>query len=276
VTGETPAGPTSARVLTLNLWGWGQDWPERRRRLAAGLAWLRPDLITFQEAIRTDDLDEVGLLIGDEYQVAHQTSRGDDGVGVTTASRWPLGAVMEIDLPVTPRTEDFACTTLVTEILAPEPLGRIWLANHLPSWEPDFEHERCRQAVVAARELERLADARPGHIVVAGDFDAEPEATSVRFWTGQHPLEGWSVCYRDAWESAAAAGEPGETFSRANPYCADWDWPFRRIDYVLVRCGRHGGPTLTVRDCRRVFDSPDDVVSDHYGVLADLGLPPAG
>ena len=271
---DTPAGATSARLLTLNLWGWGEDWAERRRRLMAGIAWFRPDLLTFQEAVRTDDADEVRALLGDGYDVAHQTSRGDDGVGITTASRWPIGTVTEVDLHVTPRTEDFACTTLVTEVLAPEPLGRIWLANHLPSWEPDFEHERCLQAVVAARELDRLADERPGHVVVAGDLDAEPDAASIRFWTGRQPLDGWSVCYRDAWESAGP-GEPSDTFSPANPYGADWDWPFRRIDYVLVRCSRHGGPTLTVNDCRRVFDGVDDVVSDHYGVLADLGLPPS-
>ena len=256
------------------MWGWGDDWTERRRRLAAGVAWLRPDLLTFQEAVRTDAADEVRAVVGDGYWVAHQGSRGDDGVGVTTASRWPVGQVLEVDLHVTERTEEFACTTLVTEILAPEPLGRIWLANHLPSWEPDLEHERCLQALAAARELDRLADERPGHVVVAGDLDADPESTSMRFWTGRQPLDGWSVCYRDAWESARP-GEPGDTFSPANPYSSDWDWPFRRIDYVLVRCARHGGPTLKVRQCRRVFDGTDEAVSDHYGVLADLELPPA-
>jgi endonuclease/exonuclease/phosphatase family metal-dependent hydrolase len=274
VAADTPTRASSARLLTLNMWGWGDDWTVRRRRLAAGVAWLRPDLLTFQEAVRTDAADEVRAVVGDGYWVAHQGSRGDDGVGVTTASRWPVGQVLEVDLHVTERTEEFACTTLVTEILAPEPLGRIWLANHLPSWEPDLEHERCLQALAAARELDRLADERPGHVVVAGDLDADPESTSMRFWTGRQPLDGWSVCYRDAWESARP-GEPGDTFSPANPYSSDWDWPFRRIDYVLVRCARHGGPTLKVRQCRRVFDGTDEAVSDHYGVLADLGLPPA-
>ncbi len=30
----------------------------------------------------------------------------------------------------------------------------------------------------------------------------------------------------------------------------DGDWPFRRIDHILVRCGLHGGPTLEIRDSR--------------------------
>jgi endonuclease/exonuclease/phosphatase family metal-dependent hydrolase len=95
----------------------------------------------------------------------------------------------------------------------------------------------------------------PGHVVVAGDLDAAPDADSVRFWTGRHVIDGHSVCYRDAWASARPT-EPGHTFVPGNPHGADWDWPFRRIDYVLVRCGDHGGPTLRIEDCARTFDQP--------------------
>jgi endonuclease/exonuclease/phosphatase family metal-dependent hydrolase len=59
-----------------------------------------------------------------------------------------------------------------------------------------------------------------------------------------------------------------------NPLVADWDWPFRRIDYIFVRCDVHGGPTLAIQDCARTFDKPvDDVwASDHFGLVADLVL----
>ena len=72
-----------------------------------------------------------------------------------------------------------------------------------------------------------------------------------------------------------APGEPGDTFTPDNPLVADPDWPFRRIDYILVRCGDHGGPTLGIRSCKRVFDEPIDGVwaSDHFGVTADVGPP---
>jgi hypothetical protein len=48
----------------------------------------------------------------------------------------------------------------------------------------------------------------------------------------------------------------------------------RRIDYVLVRAGRHGA-LLQVMHCERLLDGPVDSVwaSDHYGVIADLFLP---
>jgi endonuclease/exonuclease/phosphatase family metal-dependent hydrolase len=56
---------------------------------------------------------------------------------------------------------------------------------------------------------------------------------------------------------------------------ADWDWPFRRLDYILVRCGLHGGPTLEVAACGRIFDEPVEGVwaSDHFGLVADLAVP---
>jgi endonuclease/exonuclease/phosphatase family metal-dependent hydrolase len=137
------------------------------------------------------------------------------------------------------------------------------------------QHERELQAVVTARLVEELRDREPGHVILAGDFDADPDATSVRFWTGRHALDGLSVCYRDAWESARP-GEPGPTYGPGNPNSADWDWPFRRIDYIMVRCGSHGGPTLAIASCRRTFDGPGTSASDHYGLVAELTVPPDG
>jgi endonuclease/exonuclease/phosphatase family metal-dependent hydrolase len=260
------------RLATHNVWGVRGDWEQRLQILRRGYEQLAADVVTLQETILDDEVDQARSILGDGYKLVQQRSREPDGQGVTIASRWPVGEVVECDLDVTPRTGEFACTTLIAEVLAPEPLGRMWIANHLPDYQLDHEHERCLQAVVAAQTLEELAGARPGHVIVAGDFDADPESASVRFWTGRQPLEGLSVCFRDAWESTHA-GETGGTFVPENPYSADWDWPYRRIDYVLVRCGTHGGPTLSIEDCRRTFDGFDTTASDHYGVVADLSVP---
>ena len=44
---------------------------------------------------------------------------------------------------------------------------------------------------------------------------------------------------------------------------------------MFVRCGLHGGPTLEITSCERIFAEPVDGVwaSDHFGVVADLELP---
>jgi endonuclease/exonuclease/phosphatase family metal-dependent hydrolase len=268
-------------VVTLNLWGRRGDWAGRREVLRAGLHELDPDLVAFVEAVKTEEYDQVADLLGPGYHVAHQRDRepggpGDvePGQGASLASRWSLGEVHEVDLHVTPRAAGFASTTLVAEIDAPEPYGPLLFAGHVPNWQLSFERERELQAVAAATFVEELVGGRELHVVFAGDFTADPDAASVRFLTGRQSLEGTSVCYRDAWESAHP-GDPGHTFTPRNPLMRDHDWPFRRLDYVLVRCGEHGGPTLEIADCRLLFDKPLDGVwaSDHFGVVAELTIP---
>ncbi|MGH3500410.1 MAG: endonuclease/exonuclease/phosphatase family protein [Nocardioidaceae bacterium] len=193
------------------------------------------------------------------------------GQGITTASKWPFGRTLEVDLHLTERTGDFACTCLVTEVLAPEPYGRVWVANHFPDYQLDHERERRLQTVAAARALESVVHEAPGHAIVAGDLDADPGADSIQFWTGRHVVDEASVCYRSAWEATHPA-EPMATYTPQNPHQADPDWPFRGIDHVFVRCGP-SGPTLLVRSCQRVFDQGTATPSDHYGIAVDLEVP---
>jgi endonuclease/exonuclease/phosphatase family metal-dependent hydrolase len=273
----------AVRVATLNVWGRRGDWDERRRVLAEGFRKLGPDLVALQEAVVTDDYDQVTDILGGGYHLAHQTGReqgrgGDieDGQGISIASRWPLGEVWEPDLDVTPRTEDFACGALIAEVFAPEPVGPLLFANHLPNWQLTHEHERELQTAIVGRQIEEIAEGRDvRHVVLAGDLDATAEAASVRFWRGLQSLDGLSVCYRDAWGSTHP-DEPGHTFTSENPLVTaeNWDWELelgRRIDHILVRCSAHG-PTLDIRACERIFDEPVDGAwaSDHFGFSADL------
>jgi hypothetical protein len=219
------------RFLTLNTWGTRGDWAEREARFRQRFAELVPDIVTLQETVRSPSVWQARRLLGEEYNLVEQQERepgGRDvpvGQGITTASRWPLGRALEVDLNVTERTGDFACTCLITEVLAPEPYGRIWVANHFPDYQLDHEHERSLQTVKAARVLEELVAESPGHVILAGDLDADAGADSIRFLTGRHVIDGTSVCFRDAWE-AVHPGEPVVTYSPSNPYQKTPDWPF--------------------------------------------------
>jgi endonuclease/exonuclease/phosphatase family metal-dependent hydrolase len=266
------------RVATLNIWAFHGDWEARRRVLIDGLRELAPDVVGLQEAIVTGDYDQPRDLLGPDFHYVHQQARAPDGSCVSIASRWPVGEVRELDGNVTPRTggHGFASGTVVAEILAPEPLGRVLYVNHIPSFQRDWELERELQTVAAARLIEEMVDERPAHVILAGDLDAEPDAASIRFLRGLQSLGGTSVWYRDAWESTHP-GEPGHTFTPENPMVPTGEtgaWvlePGRRIDYVLVRGSDHG-PTLDARSCERLFDEPVDGVwaSDHFGVTAEL------
>ena len=266
------------RVLTLNLWGTSGDWPARRRALTVGLADLQPDLVALQESLVDETYDQARDLLDTEYHLVHQARRAPDGIGVTVASRWPLARSQELDLRLTPRTREsqaasFPCGALLAEVAVPAPIGRVVFVNHFPSYQVDYEQERSLQAVAVARAIEGFAADSVRHVVVAGDLDADPSAASIRFWTGRQALEGMSVCYRDAWESARGSAA-GDTFTTENPLVEASDWPFRRIDYILVRCGAKGSPTLRIADCRLAFTEPvaGSMGSDHFGVVADLAV----
>jgi endonuclease/exonuclease/phosphatase family metal-dependent hydrolase len=274
------------RVATLNVWDRYGDWPARRAVLTAGFNALEPDVVALQETVVTPGGDQVAEILDDGYHVAHQHARTAEGMGISVASRWPIRRVHEVDLHVTQRTTEstFPCTALIAEIDAPDPIGHLLFVNHFPNPGLDFELERELQAVTTARFIERLAADRHGQVVLVGDFDADPQSASTRFWAGRQSLGGMSVCYRDAWESIHP-DDPGHTFTpldnptvksqRFRDQLMFWDWPFRRIDYVFVRFGSHCGSSLQVRSCARMFDAHVGGVwaSDHFGVTADLAFP---
>lgn len=153
--------------------------------------------------------------------------------------------------------------------------------NHFPKWQLNLEYERELQSIAAARIVEERAAGSDLPVVIVGDLDADPSAASIRFWCGRQSLGNMSVCYRDAWESTHGH-DPGATFTPENHLVRDQvvkgtkpfrDWPFRRIDYIFVRFGAHGGRAFDIVSCERfVHESP---ASDHFGLMADLATPDA-
>jgi endonuclease/exonuclease/phosphatase family metal-dependent hydrolase len=271
------------RVLTLNLWQQYGAWADRRSLLIHGLRALEPEIAAFQESIKNDEYDQVCDLLGPTFHIVHQKNRDPQGMGISVASRWPLGEVHELNLGVTPRCAGFPAGTLAVEVHAPNPVGTFLMVNHFPHWQLSFERERELQAVVAARFVEERIERAPQQVVLVGDFDADPESASVRFWSGRQSLDEISVCYRDAWESMHPK-QTGDTFTPSSPVVKDEvvknmrpfrDWPFRRIDYIFLRSGAHGGRALDIAACARIFDQPVDGVwaSDHFGLVADFTVP---
>jgi endonuclease/exonuclease/phosphatase family metal-dependent hydrolase len=265
---------TSVRFATVNLFAHHGDWERRRPALRESLRALDADILALQEAIVDDGYDMASELLGEDYQVVHQ-SRGlvGDGThhGASVATRWPVRAVHEVDLHLTDRTWDYSCGSVILEVESP--VGRLLVGSHGNSWAWWAERERELQAVAVVRRIEELVADGPAHVVLGGDFNAEPHTSSMRFFTGRSSLEGISTAYRDAWE-VIHGDEPGHTLDPRNPL-REIEEPGeprgRRVDYVLVRCGDHG-PTLRIVDAGLAVHEPVDGVqpSDHYGVYADL------
>lgn len=266
------------RVLTMNIFGHHRGWSDRRRILRAGLRDLAPDVVTFQEAIVTPGYDQVAELLGPAYHIYHQPGRSDDGVGASVASRWPFEVVRHADLCVATDGDPtgWIGSLAVVHISVPEPIGPVLVAHHKPTWPSGMEHVREQQAVASARIINELVDDGNRHVILAGDFDASPDAASIRFLTGRQSLEGMSAYYQDAWE-ACRPSEPGHTFTPHNPLVSG-DWrprPGRRIDYILVRCGAKGAD-LEITSCELAFSEPVNGfwASDHFGLVAEFAPRP--
>ncbi|QNI36022.1 endonuclease/exonuclease/phosphatase family protein [Edaphobacter albus] len=51
------------RVLTLNLWQQYGAWPDRRSLLIEGLRALQPDIVAFQESIKTTSMTRFMIFL---------------------------------------------------------------------------------------------------------------------------------------------------------------------------------------------------------------------
>lgn len=262
------------RVLTANVLGPANAaWDDRLPVLARSLRQADPDIAALQEVPAGRDLSVVTELLGEGYHVTPFSRTSENGIGAALATRRPHRVLAEIDQRDPGRAGELPwATTLLVDVATP--LGHVLVAHHKPSWPFPWEDARERQAVAAARAVEEhVGDA---HAVLLGDLDATPDAASVLFLRGRRPVDGFSVCYQDAWETVHP-GEPGFTFDAVNPLVRRGEVATaltRRIDYVLVRSGLHG-PTLQVRSCERLFTTPENGVwaSDHFGVVAELVQP---
>ncbi|MHB8574971.1 MAG: endonuclease/exonuclease/phosphatase family protein [Dehalococcoidia bacterium] len=263
------------KVLTLNLWNRSGPYAERRPLIRSWIEQLQPDLIGFQEALRSDGDDQVAeLLAGLEYQIdfVKAVDFWDDArmaFGNAVASRWPIRERETLRLPDAGDAEQRAAITVTVDA----PFGPIgFTCTHL-NWKLHHGWVRERQ-VVAVTEFARARRPRGGFPpILVGDFNAQPESTEIRYVKGLHALDGGSVHFRDAY--AIAGDGDGTTWSNRNDYARPSLEPDRRIDYIFVGPPQRDG-VGNIEHCRVVCNTSDHRVwpTDHFGVYAELRTEP--
>ena len=258
------------RVLTLNIWNLAGDWRARRQAIVAVVHRHEPDVVCLQEVVENERGNQALWLAealgGWAWAYAGEpVAGGPDLFGNAVLSRSPVDETASIRLPH--QRDDSEVQRVV---LHARTGGVDVFSTHL-SWQLHDAALRERQVVALVRFLgERTDPDAPVGPIVAGDFNAEPDATAVRYLCGLAAIDGASTYLQDAWRLAGDGG-PGLTWDNANPHAARDQEPDRRLDYVFS--GLHtpdgGGRPL---ECRVVGDTPVDGVwpSDHYGVLAVL------
>ena len=281
------------RVLTMNIWNFCEPYEKRQSLLRRGLQELDPDLMAFQEAGFTDGRHQVAdVLRGMGYHILHQFEvqsdpRGVNGLNTTrangccVASRWPMQFTELLSLDITEHTHGYAA--LAVRVAVPSPVGPLLFVSAVTSWELNREYERERQAVEIVKMVHRHARKGEFPPIIAGDFDAAPEAASVRFLTGKQSLDGMSVCFRDAWAEVGDGG-PGYTWTTDNRHVREWVEAVmfekrhaRRIDYIFLGSFHDYPKYARISTCRVVLDRPTNGVwpSDHYAVHATIDVQPS-
>jgi endonuclease/exonuclease/phosphatase family metal-dependent hydrolase len=271
------------RVLTLNVWNTEGD-SRRLNLINREIRRLNPDLVALQEVVLTSETNQLDrLLHGTELSVTHQAQAMPSSPpwverygGSAVATRWPHRVVEVLDSRLADAADVPWCT-LAASVPLPD-VGDLLFIAATTAWRLDAESARERQ-VVAITDLDaRHRGALP--TIIAGDFNAAPEAASIRYLTGLQSLGGRSVHYHDAW---AVAGEgPGYTWTVDNPNARTVVDQIvrqpvhrRRIDYIFVGSW-HAHPQAHghVRSASLALDQPDDGIwaSDHFGVVADLEI----
>jgi endonuclease/exonuclease/phosphatase family metal-dependent hydrolase len=269
------------RVLTFNVENVEGD-DRRTKAINQELRRIEPDLVSFQEVISRPDRNQLDeLLAGTELHGTHQSDAmsytppfADRFGGTAVATRWPHTTVEVLDMRVADAADVPWCTVAVT-VPVPD-AGELLFIGTTAAWRLDAEAVREQQAVALTDLDARHRRTLP--TIIAGDFNAAPDAACIRYLRGLQSLGGRSVQYHDAWEIAGEG--PGYTWTTENPNTQDvvdavvrQTQHHRRIDYVFIGSWhQHRNAYCQVRSAAAAFDQPIDGVwaSDHYGVVVDV------
>ena len=271
------------RVVTLNVWNQQGD-PKRNELINRELRRLDPDLVSFQEVIHSPQLNQLEKLIhGTGLHGTHQAEvlrtvppHADRFGGSAVATRWQHRVEEVLDLRMSDANDVPWCSLAAAVPLPGE--GELLFIAATTSWRLAAESARERQ-VVALSDLDaRHRRALP--TIIAGDFNATPDAASLRYLRGLQSLGGRSVRYHDAWEVAGEGS--GYTWNVDNPNAKSEIGMIvrqpnhrRRVDYVFTGSwDAHPKAACEITAVSLAFDQPVDGIfaSDHFGVVADLDV----
>jgi endonuclease/exonuclease/phosphatase family metal-dependent hydrolase len=256
-------------VLTLNLWNLSGPWRQRREEVLAWLARLEPDVVCLQEVVDDGErntarwLAEKAGFAGCYF--AGVEARPGSLFGPAILARSALEHEASYPLPNEPGPTD------IQRLLVHARIDGVDVFNTHLTWLYESGALRENQ-VLRIDELiaEHASPSSPLPPILAGDFNADPDSTEIRFLCGLASLGGRSTYFQDAWRVAGGRG-PGYTWDNHNPFAAAEFEPDRRIDYVFVgwRKARGAG---RVESCRVVCDRAltGTYPTDHFAVLAEV------
>ncbi len=251
----------------------------RAAHLAPALRGVDADIVLLQELVPQRVKVRLAAELRDLYP---------HGVGIAEASRFYGTGLLTLsrDAMTDASCTSFAQQTLEEGLFGPRGmlactvdtpgLGPIRVINLHATAGGAYRRKRRlgaadRRSAQVAQAIETAATPFDGTVVLAGDFNCDPAADPVT-----------ARLLGDAGFADVAAGLPDDarpqgTWDPANPLNRGRAaGPARRVDHIFVRPGRRNFAVSAVRTVldEPVVPLPDGKplpVSDHYGLLAELG-----
>lgn len=260
-----------------------------------------PDVLAVQEVLH--DVGELGGLSSAEHlanltglTLAAQgpgtlTPQGSGENCVTsTAVLSRLPVLHTLQFPMTEVRIDENDLDVYAGAVLQQRSGRplLVVSAHLP-WGGHREQVRQAYAAHLVAQIEAVLSELPKDTVtvLAGDFNALADSSTLRWFTGLEPANGAGTFWVDAWVQGEGPGDGATSVPSTHPVLSTGAQvngitnplriPSRRIDYILVRgwvYGRAGDPY----DARLVGThvAEDGLsASDHFGVQVELADPAA-
>ena len=286
---ETEINPyEQLRVASINLMHNQVKFDERIALLKEHIREIKPDVLCLQE-VQTNakasivdflkkelgySYSHIGTDVKDKYSDARFANAVLTNAEIDNVSSLPLGVA---------GTGNQYASAAVVELKFNNTVVNIF-SVHL-AWGGQNEHLRLHQANIIAREAERLETKQDSLVIVAGDFNCEPDSETLQYFYGKkvgslHKGTYWV----DAWklhgdEANSITNDPqmplGKLTARRVGIPLSSLIPKRRIDYILVHGWVHGrkGSPLNFHRWADAEDYRTLTVSDHYGIYSDIYIP---
>jgi endonuclease/exonuclease/phosphatase family metal-dependent hydrolase len=236
------------RIFTLNLWKNEGDFPNRLTHVREGLELLQPDIVCFQEVYQDSNnnaLECIKTAMLPSCVHLPERKKVRDGIlsssGLAIVSRFEIKESSSIQLPSS--AADGGRSVLLTDLATP--FGPLRILNvHL-------SHLRgIKGSTLRAEQWAECLNWAYANwhdpVLICGDFNDRIDAPWIHQGFGQAPFE------------TSASFLSGQTSLRTHPDAL--------IDHiVLVQA-----PDLVVKNSR-IFFTQAPPVSDHYGVLLEVG-----
>lgn len=284
-----PVGHT-LRVGSFNLLNRHENLAARLERLVAEVQRLDLDVLCLQEVLANGELD-VAAYFAERTALTHAhaakpkvKANGDQhGTLILARSRFTKRSEEHYH-PVFTR----GVTLIPATHVALTHNGRqVHVFDAHLAWGSTAEPLRMQQAEILVAKADAIRREDPTAVILlAGDFNAVEQSSTVRFLTGlQSSDRGLGTLWVDAWRMWG-------TDSNWATSIADTYWgartgagkdllhpeliPARRIDYLLSYdwvYGKAGSPLSFVRFADQLTGDQREI-SDHFGVASDIWVPP--